>query len=200
MDFRTEMLAARVRRHRLQNKMSIEQLAKAAGVDKNTIVRIEKGDGRPNLSTLMSICRTLNVSADTLMDLATVESEDYFINRRGEGSWPDDCEPGVRVKDLKAKLPWGKMNVVVLEMTGRGKMRSHPGEEITFCLAGKVGIMIGSTAVELNKGDSVLFYGREPHQYYNADERKDAQPAIALTVWMDESLDPDSSYFSSYQL
>ena len=100
-------------------------------------------------------------------------------------------EPGLRVGDLKAKLPWGKMNAVVLELTGKGKMRSHPGEEITFCLKGKVGITIGNTPVVLEKGDSVLLYGREPHQYYNADQSENAPVAMALSVWLDESMDPE---------
>lgn len=200
MDFGSEMLAARVRRFRLQKKMSIEQLAKAAGVDKNTVVRIEKGEGRPNLSTLMRICGILEVSVDTLMDLESVENQDYYLYRRGESSGVDESEPGLRVGDLKAKLPCGKMNAVVLEITGEGRMRSHPGEEITFCLKGKVGVMIGSTPVVLERGDSVLFFGREPHKYYNADKAGNAPMALALCVWMDEAVDPQAEYLSSYHL
>lgn len=200
MDFRSEMLAARVRRHRLQNKKSIEQLAKAANVDKNTVVRIERGEGRPNLSTLLSICGALGVSADTLMAMETEESQDYFLYRRSPDSNEIENEPGLKVRDLKARLPWGRMNTVLLELTGEGKMRSHPGEEFVFCLKGTVGIMIGSTPILLNKGDSLLFFGREPHRYFNGNESDGSETSLALCVWLDEGVDPETDYFKSYHI
>ena len=201
MDFRSEMLAARVRRYRLERKLSIEQLAKSAGVDKNTIVRLEKGEGRPNLSTLMSICGSLEVSADTLMDMKTIEKEDFYVYRRDDGKVTDEGEPGLKLGDLKGRLPWGKMNAVVLHVEGEGRMRSHPGEEITFCLKGRLGVMIGSTPVELEKGESIMFYGRKPHKYYNATREGDkSSESVALTVWVDEGIDPESSYLSAYHI
>ena len=60
--------------------------------------------------------------------------------------------------------------------------------------------MIGNTPVVLEKGDSVLLYGREPHQYYNAGEGENAPMAMALSVWLDESVDPESNYLSSYHI
>ena len=201
MDFRSEMLAARIRRLRLQKKLSIEQLAKDAAVDKNTIVRIEKGEGRPNLKTLVNICNALGVSVDKLIDMKTIEGKDYYVHRRGgKKSEIKDSEPGLRVGDLQAKLPYGLMNTVVLEIFGEGKMRSHSGEELLFCLKGQVGIKIGNTPVVLNKGDSVLFFGREPHQYFNADKSKDPSEAVALSVWLDQEVDPETHYLQKYHI
>lgn len=197
MDFRSEMLAARVRRMRLQKRLSIEQLARAADVDKNTVVRLEKGEGRPNLKTLMSICDALGVTADRLMDMKTVENEDYFVNRRGAHSH-DITETGLKVADLKAKLPFGMMNAVTLEISGEGIMRSHPGEEFFLCLKGRIELKIGSTAIELAKGDSVMFFGREPHMYSNAD--KENGPALALSVWIDEFVDFEANYLEDYHM
>ncbi|HUU28857.1 MAG TPA: XRE family transcriptional regulator [archaeon] len=201
MDFRSEMLAARVRRLRLQKEIGIEQLARDAGVDKNTIVRIEKGEGRPNLKTLVNICNALGVSVDKLIDMKALESEDYFVHRRkGKKSKAKDSEPGLRVGDLNAKLPYGIMNTVVLEIFGEGKMRSHKGEELLFCLKGRVGVRIGSTPVVLNKGDSILFFGREPHLYFNADKSGNSSEAVALSVWLDEDVDPETHQLKQYHI
>ena len=203
MDLRSEMLASRVRRLRFQKKMSIEQLAKSANVDKNTIVRIEKGEGRPNLKTLVNICNTLEVSVDKLIDMKTQENKDYYIYRRKKGKKPakdDITEPGLKVGDLKAKLPFGIMNAVILRISGEGKMRSHRGEEILFCLKGRVGIVIGSTPVLLEKGDSVMFFGREPHRYFNADKSKDPEVAVGLSIWLDEDVDPSINYLETYHI
>jgi len=201
VDYRSEMLAARVRRLRLQKKLSIEQLAKVAEVDKNTIVRIEKGEGRPNLNTLVNICNALEVSVDELIEMKTLENQDFYLYRRGEQkSRINNSEPGLKVGDLKAKLPNGHINAVVLEIYGEGKMRSHPGEEILFCLKGRVGIMIGNTPVVLNKGDSVMFFGREPHLYFNGDKGEKPELALGLSVWLDEDIDLETTYLESYHI
>ena len=203
MDFRSEMLASRVRRLRFQKKLSIEQLAKDAEVDKNTIVRIEKGEGRPNLKTLVNICNALDVSVDELIDMKTQESRDYHVCRRKKRMKPSEkniAEPGLMLGDLKAKLPFGHMNAVILEIFGEGKMRSHRGEEILFCLKGRVGIMIGSTPVVLEKGDSVMFFGREPHKYFNADKSKDPQIAVGLSIWLDEDIDMEKDHLLTYHI
>ncbi|MFH1069484.1 MAG: XRE family transcriptional regulator [Candidatus Glassbacteria bacterium] len=203
MDFRSEMLASRVRRLRYFRELSIEQLAKIAQVDKNTIVRIEKGEGRPNLKTLVNICSALDVSVDELIDMKTKEDKDFYVYRRKKPrvhSRSDTKEPGLRVGDLMAKLPFGHMNAVIIEVDGEGRTRSHPGEEILFCLKGRVGIRIGSTDVELEEGDSVMFFGREPHQYYNADKGKDPEAGVGLSVWLDEDIDPKTDYFKTYHI
>lgn len=203
MDFRSEMLASRVRRLRFQRKLSIEQLAKNAEVDKNTIVRIEKGEGRPNLKTLVNICNTLDVSVDELIDMKTRENEDYHVYRRKKRKKPDKikiAEQGLMLGDLKAKLPFGHMNAVILEISSEGKMRSHRGEEILFCLKGLVGVKIGSTPVVLEKGDSLMFFGREPHLYFNAYKSKKPEAAVALSIWLDEDIDMETDQLMAYHI
>jgi len=202
VDFRSEMLASRVRRLRLNKKMSIEQLAKNASVDKNTVVRIEKGEGRPNLKTLVNICNAIGVSVNALLDMNSIEKEDFYIHRHGEGVNRNHIkkEPGLKVGDLMAKLPYGQMNVVVLELSGEGKMRSHPGEEFLFCLKGQAGVKIGNTPVVLAKGDSVMFFGREPHLYFNGDKSDDPEIAVALSVWLDQEVDPEVHELEKYHI
>jgi len=178
-------------------------MAKNAEVDKNTIVRIEKGEGRPNLKTLVNICNALDVSVDELIDMKTRKDEDYHVYRRKKRKKPAErkiAKPGLVLGDLKAKLPFGHMNVVTLEISGEGKMRSHRGEEILFCLKGRVGITIGSTPVVLEKGDSVMFFGREPHQYFNADKSKNPEIAIGLSIWLDEDIDLGTDYLEAYHI
>ena len=203
MDLRSEMLASRVRRLRFLRKLSIEQLAKKTEVDKNTIVRIEKGEGRPNLKTLVNICNALDVSVDELIDMKTRENEDFHVYRRKKRKKPVErktAEPGLALGDLKAKLPFGHINAVTLEISGKGKMRSHRGEEILFCLKGLVGVTIGSTSVVLEKGDSVMFFGREPHQYFNAYKGKDPEVAVALSIWLDEDIDMEVDQLMAYHI
>ena len=60
------MPATNVRRHREAAGLSIRQLARATGLDANTIMAAEH-DGNPRLSTLQAISRVLKVPVHTLL-------------------------------------------------------------------------------------------------------------------------------------
>ena len=60
------------------------------------------------------------------------------------------------------------MNYEIIEISSTGQFESHPGEELLFCLAGRIGIQIGDLEEELEEADAILFYGTESHRYYNA--------------------------------
>ena len=203
MNLSSEMLASRVRRLRIAKGLSIEQMAIMSDIYKNTIVRIEKGGGRPSLKSLISICSALEVTVDKLIDMKAHVNKDFFVYRRDKENIKKKdlkSEQGLCIGDLSAKLPFGIINAVIIEISDLGKVRSHPGEELLFCLKGKVGIKIGSTEVILEKGDSVLFYGREPHQYFNADTGKNPVAEIGLSIWMDQDIDLESDYAEAYHL
>ena len=67
-------------------------------------------------------------------------------------------------------------------------MQSHPGEELLYCLSGKVGIQIGKLTEKLEETDAILFYGTESHRYFNADKQNDV--SIALCVWTSKAVEP----------
>src|SRR5262245_11879997 len=66
--------------------LSQEELAQLAGVRHNTISRAERGETKPNATTLEAIARVLQVSSDWLLGL----SEDCATGH-GEGQTHNDC-------------------------------------------------------------------------------------------------------------
>lgn len=86
----TELLSAtvgaRIQRLRLKQKLSVRDLAEKAGVDKNTILRVEKGltvSGR----TLDRVCRALDVYVSRLLLPEPEEGEAVVLHRRDEEVW-----------------------------------------------------------------------------------------------------------------
>ena len=176
------MLGGRIDRLRLSLGLTIEKLASLADLNKNTVNRIVKGVGTPHLGTFFKLCNALRVLPNELIDMEP-ERESYRVIRRFAHTdrQMEDRGPGMRIGFLRDKLPGGHLNVAIIEIRSEGKMQSHPGEELLYCLSGKVGIQIGKLTEELEETDAILFYGTESHRYFNADKQNDV--SIALCVW-----------------
>lgn len=68
MDKRLMALGNRLRMLRCDQNMSIRELEKGSGVDKNQILRIEQGQADPKYTTLCRIADALGVSVRDLVD------------------------------------------------------------------------------------------------------------------------------------
>ncbi len=118
-----------------------------------------------------------------MIDEEPKSGEFYRVIRRfdRDDRHMEDRGPGYRLAVLRDKLPGGELNCAVIELHSEGRMQSHPGEELLYCLSGRVGITIGTLREELDEGDAILFYGTEAHRYANADRSRDV--SVALCVW-----------------
>ncbi|MDM7925241.1 MAG: XRE family transcriptional regulator [bacterium] len=185
------MLGKRAQRVRTEKGMSIEALAAAAGVNKNTVVRFEKGLST-RMDTVYRICGVLGVSPLHLVEGGLVQGKDYDIKKHAPGERSRqvhrrdrvrrEITHGMTVGDLNYRLPGGRLSAKVLEITGRGETHTHPGEELLFCLTGSVGFEISDVKGVLKKGDAVFFWGTEPHAYFNPDGDKDLAVALSVIV------------------
>ena len=61
------ILGQRIRRHRLQKKLTQEQLAEQVGVSPAFLGHVERGSRIPSLETLMKLCRALAVTPNALL-------------------------------------------------------------------------------------------------------------------------------------
>ena len=187
-------LGKRAQRIRIEKGISIEALARTASVNKNTVVRFEKGIPT-RMETIYKICNVLEVSPLQLVEGKLVRGRDYDIQKhtilpskntvkpvtRANRVHTDLCE-GMRVGDLNYRLPGGQLSARVMEIHGRviAKKKTHPGEELLFCLTGKIGVEISDVKTTLKKGDAIFFWGTEPHCYFNADENKPMSVALSV--------------------
>ncbi|MCK5147027.1 helix-turn-helix transcriptional regulator [bacterium] len=200
-------MAKNAQKTRQQKGMSIEKLARLSGVNKNTIVRFEKGMSS-RLDTVFKICQALATTPFDLSNEKLVKGKDYDIKKRhrdkdGKPIWqhvkPTTAsqihkeDPNVLIGDTNFTLPGGQINAVILEIIGTSRLRSHVGEEMIFCLAGKVGFKLGDEETILESGDSAFFYGSEIHNYWNADDSREV--SIALSIWIDDKHDLSSIIF-----
>ena len=189
--FDTRTLGKRAQRIRQDKNLSIEALAKLANVNKNTVVRFEKGIST-RMETIYKICNILEVSPFELVEGKLVDGRDYAIQKHVSNGSANQTKSkkvgrkdrlqietyhGIDVGDLNFQLPDGQMNAKVLEIKNAGELHTHSGEEFLFCLTGTIGVRISDV---LNKGDAIFFWGTEPHLYFNADEQKDLSVGLSV--------------------
>jgi transcriptional regulator with XRE-family HTH domain len=176
------ILGARIQRIRLRQGLSVRDLAERAGVNKNTVLRLERGT-TPSYATLNRVCAALGVHIAQLTQPSPDESETIALHGRAdEGCAPLAADARVLLSALRCKLPGGRLNAVLLELSGQSEPVTHPGEEFVFCLRGAVQLTVGGREYPLGEGDAATFWSSERHRYAPGP---DTSSALLLCVWVD---------------
>jgi len=79
-----ELVARNVRRFRQERGLSMGELARRAGLAKQTLSSIEQAQGNPTVDTLALLAEALGVS---LRRLLTEFGTPVFVQRRGDAGW-----------------------------------------------------------------------------------------------------------------
>jgi transcriptional regulator with XRE-family HTH domain len=195
-----ETVGARLKRLRLQQDMSVRDLADRASVDKNTILRLEKGlptSGR----TLSRVCDALGIYVSRVLLPEPAEDETVIVHRKASEVWwtypgmgePFADEEGGRqvppapsdtaLVSLACRLEQGRLRSSLLRLTAETTANAHPGEEFVYCLSGSVRLTVAGRSYVLHAGDAATFWCAERHTY--APESSDETPILVLTVWID---------------
>jgi transcriptional regulator with XRE-family HTH domain len=187
-------LGARIQRVRLRKELSVRDLAEAAGVNKNTVLRLEKGL-TPSYATLARVCEALGVHVAQLTQPEPDEENTIALHDReqavrrvylsghaakgaesaadgavvlfqdGAGMPSFAADEKVLLSILACRLPGGRLNGAVLELYGESEPVTHPGEEMVFCLKGTARLTVAGRSYRLREGDAATFWCSERHSY-----------------------------------
>lgn len=168
-----EMIGRRIRQLRIERGMTQEVLAKAAGLTKGYLSKIENSSNSPPVSTLISIAKALGVGIDAIFSEQGVET-DFTVVRKGERQEVAHrgSSFGYSYEPLALKFPNRHMDPYVMTVpagTGRTKGFSHKGEELLFALKGAQRLYIGEHVVDIDEGDCVYFNSSIPHSGESLD-------------------------------
>lgn len=156
----------RIRKIRLQQGRTIQDVANACQCSKALLSKIENDKVIPAVATLSKIASALGVKVSTLMetdtdaDFAFIPSLQASLDRfvsTSQGYEILVCAPQMVNKKIQPMLIRGKK--------GEVKPHSvyHEGEEYIYVLEGEMKIHIGSTETLLKKGESVYFHSLNEH-------------------------------------
>jgi transcriptional regulator with XRE-family HTH domain len=193
-------VGARLSRARKRLGLSIRDLATAAGVNKNSVLRLEAG-GKPQPTTVQKICVAMGLSVEEVLRAATVEDE-IAVHRAVDDRWYDqrdftkgplgagalsDAErakldvPAICLH-LDCQLDGGQILSHVIELYGESPARQHRGEEFIYVLKGAAKIQVGNQAVELHEGEAFCFWSSDVHTYAPAEGADLPVRLLSVTV------------------
>ncbi|MFD1545937.1 helix-turn-helix domain-containing protein [Nonomuraea guangzhouensis] len=166
------VVARNMRLLREQRGMSLAELARQAGLAKQTLSTIEQGVGNPTVDTLFSVADALGVPVTRLV----AEREQVMVvQRRDEVVW--QRHGGYESRSLDHIYGSGVIENYLLRIApaaGDGPTEPsapHPVGtlEHLYVISGRVRVGPIDSAVELSTGDFVRYPGDRPHVYESLD-------------------------------
>jgi transcriptional regulator with XRE-family HTH domain len=174
------VVADNLRRHRARARLSLSELAAAAGVGKSTLSQIESGRANPGMETLWSIATALGLPFG---ELVSPHAPEVRVVPAGEGVRVDAAGAPFVVRLLAATGRRGASEVYAIECEPGEPRRAdpHPAgvREHVLVTAGRMEVGPADAPVVLGPGDLATFVADVPHAY------RALEPASAAVLVMD---------------
>jgi transcriptional regulator with XRE-family HTH domain len=164
----TGELGERLRAIRLLRRLTLRDVADAAGVSESFVSQLERGRSNASVATLQRLAAALGIEISDLFD------------------GHDPAEPRVLRRDARQRLEWGhlgrkalltpkpfhSLEAVAAEFEPGGSTGDEPythgdSEELLLVLAGRVQLQLGTELFDLSMGDSVNYRSSTPHRVSN---------------------------------
>lgn len=150
------LVRKRIRALRVAQGWSLEELATRARLSQSTLSRIENGQRRLALDSLVTLARALDTTLDQLVETATddVVTSPMIDAARGQMRWPIKGEPGMTVIRQRMTEP---------PPDNPSRMRAHPGREWLVVLSGTAILMLGHRLFRIETNQAAEFPTMMPH-------------------------------------
>ena len=161
-------IGPKIRGFRKERQLTIQDLAKRAGLSVSYISQVETEKVSPSIATLKKIgavleVRTVDFFADELIEDPMILHPGLWTRVLLPG-WDADVKQMVHIVGNKRMQPF---HTTVPPGGGTHENYSHPGEEFGFVLSGTLTLTLGSDIHELKTGWAVYFSSLIPHSWEN---------------------------------
>lgn len=158
-------LGARLRQLRRVKGLTVDNLARAVGVDKAHLSRVENNVKTPSIAMLAQLAHELGTTMGHLLG-ETLDESEIRITRAEELEATDDQSSAHRFLPLLHGRSVGSFEAFLFypgtdadEVEGR-----HAGQEMLFVVAGSVEIIFRTQSFKLRRGDCIQFPGYLEHR------------------------------------
>jgi transcriptional regulator with XRE-family HTH domain len=172
-----KLIAENIKKARLERQLSVEQLAKRAGLTKGYVSKIENSDKAPPLSTLTKIASALNIDLGSLLSANSEKAENIPLciiraDERKDGPAKADVS-GYQLERLAyRKLGRNMEPFIITPSFDADHVLSYEGEEFMYILEGTFELVHDSKRYVLEKGDALYFDAALPHAGRSVGEKE----------------------------
>ncbi|CDD68621.1 putative uncharacterized protein [Firmicutes bacterium CAG:475] len=169
-------LGTKIKRLRLQNNLTQEELADRCELTKGYISQLENELTSPSITTLEDILNALGTTfADFFKDEKeekVVFTEAEFIEKVADTHKIEWLVPNAQKNEMEP------IRVTVEPHTTLEEDVPHEGEEFGYVISGRVWLHIGQAAYCVKKGEVFYFTSDKPHRLENRTNEK------AVVLWV----------------
>jgi transcriptional regulator with XRE-family HTH domain len=156
------LVRRRLRELRMQRGLTLEDVAKGAGIDVSTLSRLESGKRRLALDHLPRLAAALSVSTDQLV------REGAADDPRVRGS--SHTRHGVTYWPLTRQGPAAGLHAFKIRVSPRRRkppyeLPVHEGQEWIYVLSGRLRLVLGERDFVIHPGEAVEFSTWTPHWF-----------------------------------
>lgn len=166
--------AERLKALRLQNSLSMQDLADQAKVSKSMICKIEKEEVQPTIDVAARLARALGKTLSEMLHAAQLPKV-VHLTKEDQAIWEDSSHikrrnispvfEGLKVEWVLVTLP-PKTNIICTTNN------TFKGEKILLIVKGTLELRINQQVYKLKKGDSFYFDARFPHDFVNQSKEE----------------------------
>ena len=161
-------LGERLRAIRLLRRLTLREVAQAAGVSESFVSQLERGRSSASVATLQRLAAAVGIEVSDLF--ADEPQPRPRVLRRHERQLLEWGHLGR--KALLTPKPFQSLEVVAAVFDPGGSTGDEPythgdSEELLLVLAGRVHVQLGSELLDLSAGDSVNYRSSTPHRVGN---------------------------------
>jgi transcriptional regulator with XRE-family HTH domain len=159
----------RLRNRRKELKLTLQDVADAAGFSVGFISQIERGITVPSLVSLIAVCRALKVEMSAFFQQPKGDGPVTRHDNRPVYGLASHGESGVTYERLSASFPGNVLrSTLIHEPPGfRSEPMSHEGEEIFYIVSGGLTLELDGERMILEAGDTVHFPSTRTHVTWN---------------------------------
>ena len=165
-------LGRAIKAARQDKGLTVERLAREAGVSTGLISQLERGFGNPSFLTLQRLAEALELPFGHFMQ--GPKPQGGMVVRAAERKrlivpHPTEIVHELLTPDLRGSLEVLRTSVPV-GWSNADQPFHHPGEECVHVLIGTLEVTVGASTFDLADGDSITYDSATPHWYVNRSD------------------------------
>jgi transcriptional regulator with XRE-family HTH domain len=184
VDENIKKIGDKLARARESMGLTLQQLADISGVAPSTIQKVETGTMMPSIAVMMKIARGLHKKIGFFLDEEEASNEVSLVRRRDRKA-TGLRRDGFSVQSLTSDLINPEMDGFFITLPPGAHSGEEPvhhrGEELVYCIRGKVTFRIDGKDFTLGPGDSLHFKSNQPH-FWNNPGRTQAELIIICSL------------------
>ena len=169
-------IGAKIKRIRLSNQLTLEELANRSELTKGFLSQLERDLTSPSVATLENILEALGTN---LKDFFSEDEDEQIVFSKDD--FFENIQDDYKISYIIPNAQKNEMEPILIELKEDKKSMEidpHDGEEFGYVIQGKVTLVNGEEEYDVKKGETFYLKGNLPHYIVNKHD------TLAKVIWV----------------